>query len=369
MRCRYSFCGSSRATGEERRFFVELYLVNPAVSPNVPVIARRSRVSVAHSPADVQSALTGGYDSRYSGQDVVVRPSYLLVKAGVYGGGGKQMNRFVAPSALVHGKQDASIRAEGFEFTPDAISGEVSVGEQDLRGCPELMCNVGSMGWRLGFDKSSEMGSPASGQHCSWIPLGMAARFAGEVTLDGEEYEVSPESSFGYIDKSWGRSLPNPYFHISSSRLVSVISGKSLGSSSFAVVGELGKDGELSGVLSVDSWRFFLGKGGPFARTEVTHDCVQVPSGGDGEKLHWSLSVVKGGMVIDIDVFCRADEMFVRDYEVPQGRRTALKVLGGGTGTGEVRVYRKRGKNLELLEHAAISGALCEFGRQEAETV
>ncbi len=364
QRCRYSFCANSVATGAEKRFFVELYLVNPSVSPNVPVIAQRNRVSTTSSAAEIQGALTSGFDSRYSEQEVLIRPSYLLVKAGVLGQGGKQMNDFIAPSQFVYAKQNASIRTEQCEFSFDTLTGSISVSEAQIRACPEMLCNAGEIKWNVRFDKSSEIRSPYNDSLISWIPLGTRARFAGNVILDGEEYEVTPEKSFGYIDKSWGKSLPNPYFHVSSSRLVSIISGKPLRSSSFALEGEF-STGKLCGVLSLESRQFFFGKSGILDGTKETHGCASVPSSDDGEKLHWTMSVVKGGIVIDLDVFCRADEMFVRDYEVPQGKRTLLKVLGGGTGSGEVRVYKKHGKNLELLEHANIYDALCEFGRIE----
>ena len=73
-RWRYSFCGVSRFTGSEKRFFIEMYLVNPSVSPNVAVIAQKTRTFVGETEADVQNALVGGssYGGRYSGQDIVV---------------------------------------------------------------------------------------------------------------------------------------------------------------------------------------------------------------------------------------------------------------------------------------------------------
>ena len=57
--------------------------------------------------------------------------------------------------------------------------------------------------------------------------------------------------------------------------------------------------------------------------------------------------------------------MFVRDYESPAGGRKVLKLLGGGTGTGEIRLYKQIKKNLELIEHATVTNAVCEFGNIE----
>ena len=77
------------------------------------------------------------------------------------------------------------------------------------------------------------------------------------------------------------------------------------------------------------------------------------------------MSIRKSKYVIDIDVVCKAEEMLVKDYEIPQGLRTLLRVLSGGSGKGEIRIYKKNGKDLELLEHANIFDALCEYGQYE----
>ena len=46
---RYIFSGVNRLTGEKKSFFVELYYVNPLVSPDTPVLAQKFRPVV--SPA------------------------------------------------------------------------------------------------------------------------------------------------------------------------------------------------------------------------------------------------------------------------------------------------------------------------------
>ena len=87
-----------------------------------------------------------------------------------------------------------------------------------------------------------------------------------------------------------------------------------------------------------------------------------MPSDADGDKLHWTVSVHKKKLVIDVDIYCKTTEMFVRDYEVPQSSKKLLKVLGGGTGFGEIRIYKKTGQNLELMEHANVLDCICEYG-------
>jgi len=367
-RWRYSFCASSRNTGIEKRFFIEMYLVNPGVSPNVVVIAQKSRVSMGANN-DIQQALTGGlsgYDSRFSGQNIIVKPSYLLIKAGVYGENGIQVNKFVPSSKLNYTKNTATFKTDDCFFSSNTLIGKISVSKNDLRIKPEMLCNEGDFSWELHYEKILDSKSAYSSSENTWIPLGIKANFVGKIICNDEEFVVNPEKSLGYLDKSWGEDFSNPYYHISSSRFTSIITGKNLPASYLAIEGELGKNKELVGILCVEDKIFKLGKGLlPGSGIKESHNCTQAPATAEGEKLHWSVSLEKGDYVVDLDIFCKTSEMFVRDYEIPQGKRTLMRILGGGTGAGEVRIYKKVNKNLELLENANIDDIICEFGQAE----
>ena len=93
-------------------------------------------------------------------------------------------------------------------------------------------------------------------------------------------------------------------------------------------------------------------------------DISQTPDKENKEKLHWSVSASNRTYVIDVDMFCSAEELFVRSWEIPEGNRKVLKILSGATG-GEIRLYRKIRDSLELIEHAHIATALSEFGQPE----
>ena len=81
--------------------------------------------------------------------------------------------------------------------------------------------------------------------------------------------------------------------------------------------------------------------------------------------LHWSVSLNSKLWVIDIDIFCNTSEMFLRDYESPEGERKVMRVLGGSTGYGKICIYKKQKKALELIEQAEIKKCLCEYGNIE----
>lgn len=359
-RWRYVFSACNKLNGQERKFFVELYIVNPGISPKVAVLSQKSRLALSES--DLQYALAGTSTAAHANDEIEVLPSYVLVKAGVFGANGKQMNKFHASSQFTFVKNARVFKAGECTFGSNSLSGSIVVTSQELRIKPELLCNPGAMEWDLKFEKSIESAPLYNRKNYLWAPLGAKSLFSGTVRLDEQEYIVIPRSSNGYVDKAWGVRPNSPYFHISSSKLTSVISGKPMQNSFFALEGEFG--GKLCAAISLEGEKYNVENKKIFKKDAIIHDCSQLVDAADGEKVHWSASIHKGKFVIDVDVFCKGKEMFVRDYEMPQGKRCLLKVLSG-IGSGEIRVYKKIKKNLELLEHANVSDAICEFGQTE----
>lgn len=359
-RWRYVFSALSRSTGQEKKFFIELYIVNPAISPKAVVISQKSRL--AYSESDLQYALAGTASAEHANDELAVKPSYVLVKAGVFGNFGKQMNKFYASSLFGFVKSTENFKVGDCLFGSKSLSGTISVTEQDLRLRPELLCNSGAMDWDLKFERQIEETALYDSKNYLWVPIGEKTLFSGVVHLDNQEYVVLPKSSNGYVDKSWGEKLNSPYFHISSSKMTSIISGKALLNSCFALEGEF--NGKLCSTLNIEGAKYSVENRKIFKKDVIMHDCSQINDSVDGEKVHWAVSIHKGKFVIDVDVFCKGKDMFIRDYEMPHGERCLLKILGG-IGTGEIRIYKKVRKNLELLEHANIHDAICEFGQCE----
>ena len=67
----HSFTGHHAVTGEEKAFFIEFFLCNPASGQKEPVFGQLP-------------------ENRENG----VKPSYLMVKAGAWGENAKQLHRF-----------------------------------------------------------------------------------------------------------------------------------------------------------------------------------------------------------------------------------------------------------------------------------
>ena len=359
-RWRYVFSALNRSTSQEKKFFIELYIVNPALSPKSAVISQKSRL--AYSESDLQYALAGTDSASHASDELDVKPSYVLIKAGVFGNGGKHMNKFYASSLFGYVKNTGNFKVGDCLFGANSLSGTIAVSEQDLRLRPELLCNSGSMNWELKFERTIESSPLYNRKNYFWAPIGEKTLFSGSVHFDNQEFVVLPKSSNGYIDKCWGDSLNSPYFHLSSSKMTSIISGKPLLNSSFALQGEF--CGKLCAILDIEGQKYSIDNKKIFKKDVIMHDCSQINDTVDGEKVHWTVSIHKGKFVIDIDIFCKGKNLFIRDYEMTQGKRCLLKILAG-SGTGEIRIYKKTGKNLELLEHANIHDSICEFGQTE----
>ena len=359
-RWRYIFSAFSKLTGHEKKFFIELYIVNPGISPKVAVLSQKSRLAISES--DLQYALAGTASAAHANDEIDVLPSYVLIKVGAFGENGKQINKFLASSQFSFEKDSGTFKAGNCVFGFNSLSGEVRVSSQDLRVKPELLCNAGSMTWNLKFERSIESNPLYNRKKCFWAPIGGKSLFSGTVNIDEQEFVVLPNSSNGYIDKSWGTSPNSPYFHLSSAKMTSIINGKPMLNSCFALEGEFG--GKLCAFLQLENTKYTVENRKIFKKDVILHDCSQITEPIDGEKVHWAVSIHQGKFVIDIDLFCKSKEMFVRDYEMPHGKRCLLKILGG-CGTGEIRIYKKNKKNLELLEHANVYDAICEFGQTE----
>lgn len=97
----------------------------------------------------------------------------------------------------------------------------------------------------------------------------------------------------------------------------------------------------------------------------MIYDCQEITDDDMGAKLHWSCSVSNKKYVIDIDVYCRTKDLFLRDYESPMGERKVMRILSSGTGVGKLKLYKVVKKSLELVEQAEVSKCVCEYGNLE----
>ncbi len=354
--------GTSSVTGEERVFFIEFYVVNPSISPDECILGFKNRSQI--SEEDLHSALAGTLSARDVEAEKYVQPSFVMVKAGIFKQNGKQMNNYFPSKFISLGGAELLFKVGSNEsntcvLTTSSTYGSVSVSDSDIAEHPELLCQSGSMSWNLHYEKEVTFPDYRNSQIC-WAVPGAKTSVEGKIVFDGEEFVVTPKKSNGYFEVYWGKTHLDQYYHMSGSRMFSLNTGKPLENSCFTVKGTC--DGVVAVMVSVEGRKYCFSVD-QAKKLELTYEFTEIPDEDEGDvKFHWSVSISDKKYVVDIDGFCNDKAMFLRDYECPEGKRKVLRVAGAGTGTGELKVFKKIKKALEQIEYARIENMVCEYG-------
>ena len=324
LHTRFVFNGANISNGKEQAFFVELYILNPSISPKRPILFAEAKGSNG------------------------LLPSYCAVVCGTLGKGGKELIKYNSLSELIYDKKSTSIQLGSFSLTDEVIIGSVTTAD-------------GSMDWNLQYERQIQEAPNHKSNKFSWNSEGVKTVVSGIIHYNGEEFQAVPNMSYGYSDFSYGSEQINPWYHISASNLVSTINSKKLTNSCFAV--QKVDTNKYLIFVKLEGKSYFFKTGKLLHKKSVECSCTESVDEQDLKRLHWSASLHRGKVYIDIDVYCHESSMFLRNFDHPDG--VALSnVFCGGSGVGEIRFYRKRlrTKTLELMEDARISNALCEYG-------
>ena len=124
----HSFTGRSERTGEDRAFFIEFFLVNPALGGSEPLFGL---------------APDGTRDGR--------QPSYLMVKCGTWGRDARQLHRFFAWDEVELGRGVPFwVAADGCVCCETDLVGRVQVSAEDAAAHPEWMSDAGDLAFEIG---------------------------------------------------------------------------------------------------------------------------------------------------------------------------------------------------------------------------
>ncbi len=360
---RYVFNATEIDTGSEKAFYLELEMLNPQLSPSEPVLGFKHRNAV--SAEDLQYALAGTMSATELQSENLVIPSYIVVRFGALGQKGKQISYYDNHSNIKISQKPFEIRTGTCVFTENHLSGFISCSQRDLAAHPEYLCQDGYAEWNLDFEILQEFEKGFQEKSEFWAPIGCRTNFAGTINWCGNDYSVNPLTSFGYFDKTWGQTFPNPWFHVSASNLSSLISGRVMFDSSFAVHGMYGDQASL--LLNIEGNKMAFDASENKKNSEIIWDCQEATQN-EFTELHWSSSVKTKQWVIDIDVFTPITDLCNKVIELPEGNRKTLSIVSSNSGTGEIKLYKVLKNTLEQIEYLRISKALCEFGRlDEAE--
>ncbi len=347
----HSFTGVAAGSSETRTFFVEYYVINPGLGGSQPILGQH--------PYFKKRGL---------------KPSYVMVKAGVFpdenGNEGKQLHAFYPIAALKAAADPLYVQVGDCSFSETKLSGYVDVSSNEARH-RSLMTDAGYMEWDLEVHKAIACHTGAianrfftalNALESFWHGEGIRTMFRGTVSLDGVTYEVSPDTSYGYADKHWGRSFNRPWMQFASNKLISERTGKALKHSALAIDGccprflcfPLKRRLMIQLTYTGEDFEYNFAKLGLLSRCKWR---VKETN----KRYIWNIMAQNKTSVIRISCYCRKDLMMPIDYESPDGSVRKEPLLGSGSGIGSIEIYRRIPGGLQLIDKLNIEDGFCEY--------
>ena len=349
----HSFTAQDAETGEDKPFFVEFFLCNPALAEDAPVLGQL--------PAN-----------REAGK----KPSYLMVKAGCWGRDHCQLHRFFAWKDVdLHPDAPYRVEAADCMASETALKGSVSITPQECAAHPEWMCDSGELSWDLTMEKqiafnvgygASKPLRDAEAFAMYWHAEGMKTAYAGQITYNGRRYVVTPERSYGYADKNWGRDFTSPWVWLASSSLVSRRTGQPLLNSAFDIGGGRPKvyfvplDRRLLGVFYYEGREYDFN----FSKLHLRVKTEFAFEEGD-EVVAWRVRQENIHAAMETEIRCRRSDMLLVNYESPDGAKRHNRLWNGGNGWGVVRLYDRVDGQFTLVDEIEATRVGCEYGEYD----
>lgn len=342
----HSFTGYHAETMEEKAFFIEFFLCNPASGKDEPVFGQ------------LESNKSNG-----------IKPSYLMVKAGTWGEDAKQIHRFFGWNNIEVSKGvPFYVKADDCFVSENEMRGNVLVSNEDAVSHPEWMSDSGSMSWNLKIKKdiAFNVGYGAGALfrklqlfEMFWHAEGMKSLYSGEVIYNGQKYLIIPKKSYGYADKNWGKNFTSPWVWLSSNNLTSKITGQKLADSVFDIGGGCPKVGPIAlkrKLLSAfwyegKCYEFNFSKFWTFTRTKF--ECTESET-----QIIWHVEQKTWFNKMVSDIVCDKKDMLFINYESPDGAKRHNRLWNGGNGRGIIKLYRF-GKLIDEIEALNVG---CEYG-------
>lgn len=349
----HSFTGYHKETGEEKAFFIEYFIVNPSLGQDEPVLGQKNQ------------------------GDKLTPPSYVMVKAGAWGKGAKQIHEFYPISELRMDTHQLNLTVGKCHLTEEEMKGEVEVSAETSVAHPEYMCDAGSMKWDLKIHKkvAFHVGYGASrffrwlnAFEMFWHAEGMKTEYEGTVIYEGETYKIIGDKSYGYADKNWGKDFTSPWVWISSWNMESLLTHKKLNNSVIDIGGGRPKVFGVPLPRRLLMALYYEGKDYEFnfskfwTRTKTTFECEETE-----DEIVWCIETENKEAAMKVTCRCLKTEMLLINYEAPDGAKRHNRLWNGGTGQGEIYLYQKKKGSRELIDHIAFKNAGCEYGEYERE--
>ena len=347
----HSFTGIQEETGESRTFFIDYFIINPALGCEQPVLGQHP------------------YFKKRG-----MRPSYVMVKAGIFPGengeAGRQFNAFYPISSLKATGSPLVMQIEECFYSENHITGFVEVSPEEARH-RSFLSNAGWMEWDLEVHKavachtgilSGAFFRAVKGLESFWHGEGIRSFFRGTVTLNGTAYQISPDTSYGYADKHWGRSFVSPLFQFASCKITGARTDRELKHTVLAVNGccprflcfPLRRRLMIQLTYMGEDYEFGFVK--PFLFSKQKWEVKET-----NKRFIWHITEKNTTAVIRISCSCTKEQLMRLRYETPEGQRLKSPLWSGSAGTGTVQLYRREKGGKELIDTLKLENGVCRW--------
>lgn len=347
----HSFSAIQTSTKQEKTFYIEYFLCNPALAKENPVIVWNDK----------------------SAQRKGIRPSYGMVNVGYWGKDKAQIHRFLPWREIdIDPKSELDLVMGDCRCSETRISGRVDVSKEDVIAHPEWMCDAGSMEWDIRVCKqvaynvgygASRFFRKLNAFEMFWHAQGMKTSYDGWIILNGEKYIVKPDTCFGYADKNWGSDFTSPWVWLSSNDLVSNITKKRLKNSVFEVGGGTPKAFGISLNRKLLGQFYYEGQDYEFnfskfwTGSRTFFECKETST-----HILWHVVQTTWKAKMEVDIQCEKLNMLLINYESPDGYKRHQRLWNCGNGFGDVRLYQKQRGKWMLIDDVHAHHVGCEYG-------
>jgi hypothetical protein len=349
----HSFVGINAKSGEPQPFFIEYFVINPALG-NTTVV-----------PGQLAANKAKG-----------VRPSYAMIKAGLWGDGRKaQIHNLYPISDFSADRSRMDVRIGTNIATESHLSGSVSLRSEVASAHPELMSDPGEMSWDLKAEKvlSYSVGYGASrlfrtidAFQMYWHVAGMLTRYEGRIACNGAEYRVERESSCAYQDKNWGSDYTNPWVWLNCNSFSRRGTGRKLERTSLVVGGArpvvfgraLPRRLLVAFYCEGDLHEFNFSKFWTASRQRF--DCPV-----SADTVEWNIDAWNRRTRVEIHFSCPRATMLSVNYENPSGEKRHNALWNGGYASGSVRLSRRTASGWDEVGTFDGEYGGCEYGEHE----
>jgi hypothetical protein len=349
----HSLVAINRQTGERQPFFIEYFVINPALGGEEPILGQ-----LAENKA------------------VGKRPSYAMLKAGAWvPGRAAQIHNFYGINQFSAVSDPLKVQIGPHYVTETHLEGSVKLTDAEVQEHPEYMSEAGEMSWNLDAEKvlpynvgfgASPLFRNLNAFEMFWHAQGMLTRYSGTIIYNGDIFDVTPETSAGYQDKNWGQDYTNLWIWLNCNNFTSRNTGEKLALTSLDVGGAepvvWGKALPRRLLIAF----YHEGQLYEFNFSKFWHGPKQVTNCRvEDDQVIWDIEAWNRKGKIKIDFSCPRSHMHLFNYENPDGEVRHRNLWNGGWASGTVELYRKVKGNYELVD--VFKGDLggCEFGEAD----